>query len=75
MKIAKTFIPDKYNNRMELKKLKRIKYFTKSLLELRTWGFSEEEVSRYANITSAAGNLIVWHQSLPTYIEGDSVYI
>ena len=40
VKPAKTFIPDKYKNLMKLKKLKRIKYFTKSLLELRVWGFS-----------------------------------
>ena len=29
---AKQFIPYKYNNRMELKKTKRKKYFTKALL-------------------------------------------
>ena len=29
MKPAKSLVPDKYNNQMELKKLKRIKYFTK----------------------------------------------
>ena len=32
VKPAKTFIPDKYNNQMELKKLKRENYFTKALL-------------------------------------------
>ena len=29
VKLDKSFIPDKYKNWMELKKLKRIKYFTK----------------------------------------------
>ena len=29
MKPAKLFIPDKYNNQMELNKIKRINYFTK----------------------------------------------
>ena len=50
---AKSFIPDKYSNFMGLNKLKRIKYFTKSLLELRARVFSEEEVSRCSNITYA----------------------
>ena len=54
MKPAKTFIPDKYNNCMNLKKLKRVKYFTKAILELRVWDFSEEEVSSCANITAVA---------------------
>ena len=60
---------------MNLKKLKRIKYFTKALLELRAWSFSEEEVSRCANIKAAVENIIVCHKSLPTYREGDEVYI
>ena len=60
---------------MNLKKLKRIKYFTKALLELRARGFSEEAVSRCANITAAVEKLIVWHKELPTYIEGDELYI
>ena len=42
VKPAKPFIPDKYNNHMNLKKLNRIKYFTKAILELRDRGFSEE---------------------------------
>ena len=58
-----------------MKKLNRIKYFTKALQELRSWGFSEEEVNSCANIKSAVENLIVWHKSLPTYREGDEVYI
>ena len=57
----KPFIPDKYNIRMNLKKLKRIKYSTKSLMELRAWGFSEEEVIRCVNIIAAEENLIMWH--------------
>ena len=75
VKPAKTFIPDKYRNIMKMKKLKRIKYFTKALLELRARGFSEEEVSICANITSSVEKLIVWYKSLPTYIEEDEVYI
>ena len=75
VKPAKPFIPDKYNNRMNLKNLKRVKYFTKSLLELIAWGFSKEEVRRYANITDAVEKLIVWHKALLTYREGDEVYI
>ena len=43
VKPAKPFIPDKYNNNIELKKLKRVNYFTIALLELRSWGFSENE--------------------------------
>ena len=38
---AKPFILDKYNNRMNLKKIKRIQYITKVILELRARGFSE----------------------------------
>ena len=52
MNPAKSFIPDKYNNMMELKKLKRKKYFTKALLELSAWGFIEEEVSSCTIITA-----------------------
>ena len=58
-----------------MKKLKRIKYFTKSLLEIRAWVFSEEEVSSCANITAPEEKLIVRHKALPTYREGDAVYI
>ena len=75
LKPAKPFITDKYNNRMKLKKLERIKYFTKALLELRSWGFCEEEVRICANIKSAVEKLIVWHKSLSTYREGDEVYM
>ena len=75
MKPAKSLIPDKYNNRMELKKNKKINYFTKSILELRYQVFSEEDVSSCANITAAAEKLIVWNKSLPTYRKGDEVYI
>ena len=42
VKPTKSLIPYKYKNWMELNKLKRIKYFTKALLELRSQGFSEE---------------------------------
>ena len=74
VKPAKSFIADNYKNWMELKKLKRIKYFTKSLLELRAWGFIEEEGSSCSNITAAAEKMIVWHKALPNYIEVDAVY-
>ena len=59
VKLSKPFIPDKYINFMKLEKLKRIKYFTKALLELRARGFSEEEVSSCANITATVEKLIV----------------
>ena len=68
VKPAKPLILDKYNNHMSLKKLKRINYFTKALLELRAWGFSEEEVSIFSNITAAVDNLIVLQKALPPYI-------
>ena len=71
----KPFITYNYNNRMNLKKLKRIKYFTKVLLELRARGFSEEEMSSCATITSAVDKLIVWQKALPTYREGGELYI
>ena len=60
---------------MELKKIKRIKYFTKALLELRAWGFIEEDVSSCANITAAVDNLIMWHKALNTYIKVDELCI
>ena len=75
VKPDKSFIPDKFNNQMELKKINRIKYSTKALLELRDWGFSEEDVSRCANITDVVEKLIVWNESLPTYRGGEAVYI
>ena len=59
VKPEKPFIPDKYNNHMNLKKLKRIKYFTKATLELRGRGFSEEKVSICANIIAEVEKLIV----------------
>ena len=71
VKPSKPLIPDKYNNSMNLKKFKRIKYFTKALLELRDKGFSEEEMRSCANITDAVEKLIMWHKSLSTYREGD----
>ena len=61
-KTAKPIIPDKYNNCMNLKKLKRIKYFAKALLELRAWSFSEEEVIIFANITAELENMIMFHK-------------
>ena len=67
VKPSKPFIPDNFNNRMELKKLERKKYFTKSLLDLRSSGFSGEEVSSCANITDSVEKLIVWHKVLTTY--------
>ena len=72
---AKSFIPDKYKNRMKLNKFKRIKYFTKSLLEIRYQGFSEEEESSCAIILDAVEKLTAWQKVLTTYIEGDEVYI
>ena len=59
VKPDKPFIPDKYNNRMNLKKLKRINDFTKAPLELRGRGFSEVKVSSCANIVAAVEKLIV----------------
>ena len=56
---AKPLIPHKYNNWTKLKKLRRIKYFTKEILELRYQVFSEEEVIGCANITAAVDNLVV----------------
>ena len=50
-----------------------IKYFTEVLLELRDWCFSEEEVISCDNITDAVEKMIVWHKSLPTYREGNTV--
>ena len=64
----KPFILDKYNNSMNLKKLKRIKYYTKALLEIRGWRSSEEEVRSCANITDSAEKQIVWYKVLPSYI-------
>ena len=75
VKTAKSFIPDKYNNRMELNKLKRMKYFTKALLDLIGRVFSEQEVGSCFNIKSAVEKLILWHESLSTYREGDAMYI
>ena len=72
---AKSFIQYKYHNRMVMKKLNMIKYFAKALLELRDWGFSEEEVIICANITAAAEKLIVWNKAMTNYREGDAVYI
>ena len=73
VKPAKPFITDSYNNWVELKKLERITYYTKELLELRARAFSEEKLSRCANIKSAVEKLIAWHKALPTYREGDTV--
>ena len=75
MKSFKSFIPDKYNTQMELKKLNRVNYFTKKLLELGSLGFSVEGLIRCANITAVVENLIVWNKSLITYREGDAVYV
>ena len=60
---------------MELKKIKRKMCFTKELLELGSWSFSEEEVSSCSNITAVVEMLIVWHKEMPTYREGGAVYI
>ena len=75
MKVDKPFIPDQYNNRMELKKSKSIKYSTKSSPKLRYQGFSKEGLSSCTNIEAAAEKLSVWHKALPTYIEGCELYI
>ena len=72
---AKSLIPNKYNNSMELNKLKRKKYFTEALLSLVYQGFSWEEVSICANITASAENLIVWYKALTAYGEGDALHI
>ena len=52
---------------MELKKIKRKKYFTKAPLELGDWGCSEEEVSICYNITAAVEKIIVLHKATTTY--------
>ena len=44
-------------------------------MELISWSFSEEEASSCSNIPAAVEMLVVWHKAMPTYIEGDSVYI
>ena len=44
---------------MELNKLNRKRYYTKALLELEAWGFSEEKVKICANIIASVGKLIV----------------
>ena len=49
--------------------------FTKELMELGSWSFSEEEASSYSNITAAVEMLVVWHKAMPTYREGGTVYI
>ena len=67
MKTDKVFIPDKYNNRTELRNIKRVKYSTTVLLELRAQGFSDEVVSICANITATVKKMIVCHKALPTY--------
>ena len=41
MKPEKSFIPDKYKNWTELKKIKGINFLAKALLELRAQVFSE----------------------------------
>ena len=58
-----------------MKKLKRIKYSIKALLELRARGFSEDEVRSCANITASVDNMIVWYKALTTYREGCAMYI
>ena len=60
---------------MELHKTKKIKYFTKELLELKYQGFSEEEVIICANSTAALEKMVVWHKELTSYREVDAVYI
>ena len=75
VKPAKPFISDKYNNNIELKKLKRVNYFTTALLELRSWGFSENEGISCTNIKTTVEKLTVWHKALPTYRESGDVYI
>ena len=60
---------------MDQKKIKRIKYFTKELLELRDRGFSEEGLISCDNITAVLEKLIVWHKELTSYREGDVAYI
>ena len=75
VKPSKPIIPDKYNNRMNLKKLKRMKYFNKALLELRAWSFSEAGVSSCANIKVSVEKMIMQNKALTTYREVDDVYI
>ena len=75
VKPDKPFIPDKYSCQIELKKLNGKNYFNKAFLELGYQGFGEKDVRRCANITATVENIIVWHKVLPTYTEGDVVYI
>ena len=75
VKPDKPFIPDNYNNQMNLNKIKRENNFTKTLLEIRSWDFSEDEVSIYTNNKSAVENMLVWQKVLSSYREGDVVYI
>ena len=72
---VKPFISEKYYNQMNLKTLKRIKYFTKALLEPIAQGFGEEGVISCSNTAAAVEKLILWHKSPPTYREGGMVYM
>ena len=58
---------------MELNKLNRKRYYTKALLELEAWVFSEEKVKIFANIIASVGKLIVQHKELHTTREVDVV--
>ena len=58
---------------MELKKLRRVNYFTKALLELRSREFIKYDVSSCANIAAAVEKLILWYKAMPTYKEGGAV--
>ena len=71
----KPSIPEKDNNKTDLKTLNSKKYFTKALLELGAQGFSEEEVSSCANIITEVDKLIVGYKQIQTYIEGNTVNI
>ena len=44
-------------------------------MELGARGFSEDEVSSCANITSEVEKIILLHREINTYREGDAVYI
>ena len=63
------------NNQMELEKFKSAEYFPKSLLEIRAEGFSKEDAIRCSNTTDAVENRIMWQKAMPTYREGDMLYI
>ena len=58
----KPLITENCNNQMELKKVKRGKYFTRDILELGAQRFSEGEVRICASITAEVDKIILRHK-------------